>query len=350
MVVREGKKIGKEIERKSKVILEQYGIEVKPEEVVVVNPSIKKYQTGPRHLVEKTTLKLAFEKVRNQSPKYIKDQLELDEEAYEDKKQTINISNDDVCTKRQKTKREALTEQEKDQKAKEKQRKGGRKNQKKRKLLYQNTTHFEFLGKQYRLIGAKLTSQLNSIIAFLLYNCGLDKNWVFFVDGQRTINDCIKKRFWWKKIDMILDWYHLDKRLSKQMYYSLKTCDRRDEVQRTLREYLWYGLVNEAIVYIDQIEQSLIKHKGQLDNLKGYFQRNQSYIKCYALRKELGLRLSSNRVEKVNDELVSSRQKKNGMSFTRSGSYGLSILTCTKINKEHFNWMKDQKILFKFAA
>ena len=43
-------------------------------------------------------------------------------------------------------------------------------------------------------------------------------------------------------------------------------------------------------------------------------------IPCYALRSAWGLRISSNRVEKANDMVVSRRKKNNGMSWSETGS------------------------------
>jgi hypothetical protein len=46
---------------------------------------------------------------------------------------------------------------------------------------------------------------------------------------------------------------------------------------------------------------------------------------CYALRKKLGLRVSSNPVEKANDLLASNKQKHQGMSWSADGSKGGNI-------------------------
>jgi len=352
MVVRHGKSISKAIEEKSQSILKEHDIEVSTKEVKVNEAIIK--SGAVKHTMDKDQVKAAFDDLKRNSPDFIQKHLKLDDALYEKKDQTINISNDDVCTKRQKEKREKETGTQKAARQAEKQaerkRSGGRKNQKKRKLLYHNCTHFEYDNQQYQLVGDTLTQQIGCIIAFLLYNSGLDKNWVFYLDGQKSIYKCIINRFWWKPITLILDWYHLHKRLCKQMYYALKTCERRDEIQLKLRDYLWYGLTDEALKYIDEIEESMIKDQKGLDNLKGYILRNKPYIKNYALRKQLGLRLSSNRVEKTNDQLVSSRQKKNGMSFTRNGSKGLALLTCINKNKEQTEWIKNGIIPFKFVA
>ena len=57
-------------------------------------------------------------------------------------------------------------------------------------------------------------------------------------------------------------------------------------------------------------------------------------IPCYALRKKLRLRNSSAIGEKMNDLIVSSRQKHSGMSWSKSGSFSLAALTAAKLNGE----------------
>jgi len=51
------------------------------------------------------------------------------------------------------------------------------------------------------------------------------------------------------------------------------------------------------------------------EKLIAYLNRNKSYIPCYAVRKELGLYNSSAIGEKMNDLVVSERQKHNGMNL-----------------------------------
>ena len=101
---------------------------------------------------------------------------------------------------------------------------------------------------------------------------------------------------------------------------------------------------------LTQMMQQLIKNQEELDLLKGYFERNRRYIKCYEMRRELGLRNSSNLVEGMNNTVVSQRQKNQGMSWTRGGSAGLALLTALKVNKEREQWLKTGTLNFSFAA
>ena len=77
---------------------------------------------------------------------------------------------------------------------------------------------------------------------------------------------------------------------------------------------------------------------------------HKSYIPCYAVRKELGLCNSSAIGEKMNDLVVSERQKHNGMSWSKSGSVSLATITALKRNKENDKWFKEKEFDFKLAA
>ena len=75
-------------------------------------------------------------------------------------------------------------------------------------------------------------------------------------------------------------------------------------------------------------------------------------IACYRLRAAYGLRSSSNSVEsnsveKVNDLLVSRRQKHNGTSWTRFGSTGLALVTALVLNSHLDQWVLSRKVSFE---
>lgn len=83
----------------------------------------------------------------------------------------------------------------------------------------------------------------------------------------------------------------------------------------------------------DSYHEKYLQHQFHAENDKndkwleeqiGYLERKKEMIKCYAVRAKLGLRNSSNPVEKENDILVAQRQKHNGMSWLKNGSGSLS--------------------------
>ena len=52
----------------------------------------------------------------------------------------------------------------------------------------------------------------------------------------------------------------------------------------------------------------------------------------------------------MNDLIVSTRQKHNGMSWSKKGSIGLASVTALKQNKEFDLWFRQKKLDFKLAA
>ena len=81
-----------------------------------------------------------------------------------------------------------------------------------------------------------------------------------------------------------------------------------------------------------------------------YLTRNQDHIPCYAIRQQLGLRNSSNAVEKCNDLLVAARQKHQGMSWSKEGSLALAALGTVDWNRPRAPWLTRGEIPFAFAS
>ena len=133
------------------------------------------------------------------------------------------------------------------------------------------------------------------------------------------------------------------------MSLALKGRFIRNEILDKLKPLLWYGLIDEAVVYLEKIDTDSIKAMETLAKLIEYLRRNKPYIPCYAVRKELGLCHSSAIGEKMND-LVSKRQKHNGMSWSKSGSVSLATITALKRNKKDDKWFETKGLNFKLAA
>ena len=203
----------------------------------------------------------------------------------------------------------------------------------------------------YILNGRGVASVLKLVLAFLLHNQLLDGNLIFFVDGQRSLHMAILLAFaWFAPLQIILDWYHLLEKCKQQLSLALKGRSIRNTVLSSLRPLLWHGCLTQAIVTLRGIPADQIKDQAALDKLIGYFERNRSSIPCYAVRKKLGLRNSSQAGEKANDLVVSSRQKHNGMSWCPRGSTALASITTLVKNREHLRWFSNQTLAFSFAA
>lgn len=119
----------------------------------------------------------------------------------------------------------------------------------------------------------------------------------------------------WPSWQVILDWYHLEKRYRENLSLALKGRLIRKQVLGTLIGVVvgwarrWRtGISSGAGVSTDQ-------EWAELAKLISYLQRHRPHIPCYSVRKQLGLRNSSDRGEKENALVVATRQKHNGMSW-----------------------------------
>jgi len=253
--------------------------------------------------------------------------------SYEDPAQSVNVSLDDVCVKRQKA-----TRKESEELAEE------------RKRVYNTIAHIAHAGKSYIINGQGVANVLRLVLAFLLRNHLLRYNLFFFVDGQRTLYTTILRVFAWpSSFQIILDWYHLEKRCKQQLSMALKGRVIRNALLDELFPFLWHGCVDGAIALLQSVDSTKIKNRKALTDLIGYLERNRPYVPCYSVRKHLGLWNSSNRGEKANDLVVSDRQKHNGMSWSKPGSIALAAVTTLVRNQEYKQWFQIGTLSFSFS-
>ncbi len=196
-------------------------------------------------------------------------------------------------------------------------------------------------------IGMKKAFKL--LMAFLLVNHLLEnRHLYFFSDGARNIRSNIELFF--KSLCPyvhMLDWYHLEKRMTELLSMALKgpKADRHT-IRHELDQKLWAGNIDDAKSYLNGLDPRYIKNRQKLDEALEYLEGKRAYIACYALRKELGYRNSSNPAEKENDLVVAGRQKHNGMSWSRDGSGSLAVITAEFRNGGMDSWICDKVIPF----
>ena len=199
--------------------------------------------------------------------------------------------------------------------------------------------------------GYGIKAVLCSLIALIFNNDLIGNRLQFFTDGHKTLNETILKCFkWFKNIGIILDWYHLEKKCKEQLGMAMKGRAFRNDVLKCLLPLWWLGLTDKAIALIQEMDSCHIKNESVVAKLVQYLHRNKPYIPCYAIRKQLGLRNSSNIGDKMNDLIVSDRQKHNGMSWSKPGSVALASVTALKKNNETNRWFEKQELEFKMAA
>ncbi len=257
--------------------------------------------------------------------------------CFENPASSVNIAMDDVGVKRQnETRNQTPADSDKPQK---------------RKSAYNTVIRINHDGKRYSLVGSGMKVTLRYLLAFLLSNNLTGKRFQFFTDGHTVLNNTIRNGFkWYSNFGIILDWYHLVKKCKELLSMSLSGRIIRNEVLSDIMPLLWHGLTDQVIEKLKQIEHSKIKNDEKLAKLIAYLERNNEMIPCYALRKRLGLCNSSAIGEKMNDLIVSSRQKHNGMSWSKKGSLALAALTAAKLNGESSAWLERKELQFKLAA
>lgn len=325
---KEGTDLINHIEHKTKTILAQNNF---TEEGRYQGDNQTYLQSIPATLAQKMVSKTA----ENFSDNYAVTDILNNPVYYEDPEKTVNISIDDVNVKKQEETRARKDNSE----------------ERRRKFVHNTVVHIGKGQESYTLNGYGMKTVLNYLIAFL-FNNGLTGNrFQFFTDGHTTLNKAIINSFsWYKNLGIILDWYHLEKKCKEQLSMALKGREIRNQVLKQLMPILWHGITDEGIVLLKKLDSALIKNESKRDKLIEYLKRNKPYIPCYAIRKELGLRNSSNIGEKMNDLVVSNRQKHNGMSWSKDGSIALASITALKRNKESKKWFQEKELSFRLAA
>jgi hypothetical protein len=258
-------------------------------------------------------------------------------EDFEDPTKVFNASVDDICVKAQNSKRPMPEGKEK-----------------KKKRVDNTVIHCQSDEGQYTITGDGVYTTLRYLLGYLAFNSLMfSKCIVFFTDGARNIHSEIEKMFSFTSYKILLDWYHLEKRFAEQFSLAFMGSKIRNEQLNIIRPLLWYGKVDAAIGHLQKVDPRLLKPKKEgkdktiLEELIDYLKRVRTCIPNYALRKKLHLRNSSNLGEKANDLVVAARQKKQGMSFSQTGSKMLATVRCACQNGEHGVWAKKNEIPFK---
>lgn len=203
--------------------------------------------------------------------------------------------------------------------------------------------HVECCGRKYVLTAESMFAVTGAAIALIL-ELGLlvGRRLVVISDGGVDIRTCSRDLLSFCPVTVMLDWYHLRKRCNELLSMALrggkKNRPMQYEVKRRLFRMLWAGNVGAACEYLQSLGDDELKCRPRLEELVRYLRAREPQIACYAVRHELGLRISSNAVEKANDLVVSSRQKRGGMSWSRQGSWSLGAVKATYLNGESEAW------------
>ena len=340
--VREGSNVLNFLEKKTQQVLQSHkvGGDGQLSEKSCLKKALEQYQPMEQ---PKRKLKTALNKVKK-SMKHHKLNEKLTQQIkptklnklYESEFDSINISVDDVGTKKQKETREkgVITEKQKN----------------KRPTVQNTVAQIERPGQGFTLTGSNVAQVLRFVMAFLLNNGLTTQQLVFFTDGQRSIQGAITDFFsWHSHVKLILDWFHVVKKFKEGLSLACTGRGIRNKHLKTLLRMLWYGLIEQADEYLASISPNDLKNIEAINTLRGYLDRNKNYLPCYALRKELGLPNSSNPAERMNNIVTANRQKRNGMSWSENGSHALTALTTVTSNRATESWLNEGVVPFQFV-
>ncbi len=201
--------------------------------------------------------------------------------CYEQPIETVNISIDDVVVKKQKQHRvrQAETDEMLD----------GEEMNNGRKYVHHTVAHLQHQEQSYCITGQSVPAVLRILLGYLLANALMGYRLQFFVDGQKTLKASILRAFsWLSNLGMILDWYHLEDKCTRQLSLAMKGRVLRNELLDTLKRLLWYGRVDSAIQLLRNVPKAHIKNSDEILVLIKYLERHRPYLPCYEIRKRLG--------------------------------------------------------------
>jgi len=148
---------------------------------------------------------------------------------------------------------------------------------------------------------------------------------------------------------MVLDWYHLRKKLYSLGSMICRGKQAKTRFLATLGAYLWRGNTLAAIAFL-QAYRPEAKSEEKLDELIDYLQTRQEAIPNYQERRKQRLYIGSALVEKANDLIVARRQKNQGMHWSLETSNALAALQTLMLNKGWDLYWQQRQVLTLVAA
>lgn len=151
---------------------------------------------------------------------------------------------------------------------------------------------------------------------------------VAITDGAKCIRVDLAAIFG-QGVRVILDWYHLDKRVYSLLSMAAHSMKEREEWEKQVDAFLWRGQVEQARNFLLSLSPS---NKTAMKDLVTYLDKHEVEIIDYERRQKAGKDIGSGRMEKAVDQVVGKRQKGNGMSWTQIGTRALALLKVAELN------------------
>jgi hypothetical protein len=143
---------------------------------------------------------------------------------------------------------------------------------------------------------------------------------------------------------MILDWFHLRKRVSELASMICTGRKAKAALLRPVMRHLWQGQVDEAIVLLEGY-RSQARNAERLSELLTYLRERQPIIPNYRARRKAREYIGSGHVEKANDLIVAKRQKGAGMHWSLETSDALAALRTLMLNGGWERYWRHREVL-----
>ncbi len=157
---------------------------------------------------------------------------------------------------------------------------------------------------------------------------------VALTDGASCIRAHLTEVFG-EYVVIVLDWYHLTKKLKEKLSQICYGSAHRQEVEQAMASWLWRGDVEGALTELEGFEP---RKPEVLESLVNYLNKHSEEIIDYQRRQAAGKPIGSGRMEKSVDLAIGHRQKRKGMSWVEKGSRTLACLRCVELNGQWDNF------------
>ena len=241
--------------------------------------------------------------------------------------------------------------------------------------IYHTVVHIETVEGIYILEASRQKKAISAAMAYLIKNGFTDRYLIFFMDGEETIKEGINEVFSGWPHTILMDYYHVSERITELFsstfkpgkivddtqepeYFkngrvkkqSVKKITRSQYYARMFMSMIWYGNIDDALAWLERMKESdelkPVVGITKIESVITYINNKRDRMTCFATRKLLGLRNSSNQVEIANNTMVAHRQKRNGLSWSDEGSFACSQNTMIFKNHESEDFFKKGVINF----
>jgi hypothetical protein len=122
---------------------------------------------------------------------------------------------------------------------------------------------------------------------------------VALTDGATTIRADLTALFG-QGVRVVLDWYHLEKRVYQQLSMAAHSMQQRQEWEGQVLAFLWRGKATEARAFLGGLAA---RNSKALAELVGYLDKHSEEIIDYERRQRAGRPIGSGRMEKCVDQV-----------------------------------------------